>query len=126
MNDNHKTLLTVAGTVTVCVCLFVAYLTWFAPVPIPQDGKYIRERAELEAEAAQLRTERQAIADTNAMLLDSINVLLTKPTQIHQHHETTRQNNWALDDAAAVALLRARLAAEDTHRHRFQYDLYTR
>lgn len=113
-----------AAGICIMFCLAMAWQHFFAPVEIPQDAKYIRERAALEAEAAQLRAANVAMADTNAMLLDSITVLLQKPTEIHQNHETLRQNNWALDDSAAAALLRTRLAAEDTHRQRFVYRTY--
>lgn len=122
LKNKHLLLIAAATGMVLMFCMVMAWQHFFAPVEIPQDGKYLRERAALEAEAEQLRTERQAIADTNAMLLDSIKVLLNKPTEIHQNHETTRQNNWALDDSAAIVLWRTRLAKEDTYRTRFHYD----
>jgi len=118
----RKILIAAAAGMVVMFCATMAWQHFFAPVEIPQDGKYLRERAALEATAAQLQKENKAMADTNAMLLDSIKVLLTKPKEIHQNHEQIRQQNWALDDSAAIDLWHQRLRAEHEYRQRFRYD----
>lgn len=106
----------------VMFCGVMAYENIFKPVEIPQDNKYIQERAALETKADRLATEAAHKTDSIATLLDSISVLTTTtPQQIHQDYETTRQNNWALPADSARDLYRARLDTEDEYRKKFIY-----
>lgn len=125
LKNKHLLLIAAATGMVLMFFLVMAWQQFFAPVEIPQDGKYIRERTELEAEANTLRHVAKALSDENEALLDTIQQLKKLPEQIHQSHEEIRASNWGLDDAAAINLLRARLAAEDSYRARFQYDTYT-
>ena len=109
-----------------CFCGVMAWQTMFAPVEIPQDAKYIKERAEKEAKANADAAAKDSLLALTEVLTDSIEVLLNKPQEIHQEHETERAENWALPTDSAAALLHARLsAAEDSYRLRFVYGFTT-
>lgn len=121
VTENQKTIATVVATAIVCFCIFMALRKMFEPVEIPQDAKYIKERAELEATAAADAAAKDSLLELTEVLTDSITVLLNKPTEIHYRYETERAENWALSDDSAITLWRTRLAAEDTFRTRFVY-----
>ena len=104
-----------------CFCGVMAWQHVFAPVEIPQDAKYIKERAEKEAKADADAGAKDSLLQLTEVLTDSIEVLLNKPQEIHYKYETQRADNWALSDDSAITLWRTRLAAEDTFRTRFVY-----
>jgi hypothetical protein len=115
----------VVGAV-LCFCGVMAWQRLFAPVEIPQDAKYIKERAALEAKANADAAAKDSLVALTQVLTDSINVLLIKPQEIHQDYENQRAENWALPADSATALLHQRLsAAEDTYRLRFVYGFNT-
>lgn len=115
----------VAGAI-ICFCAVMAWQSMFAPVEIPQNAKYLRERAALEKQANADAAAKDSLLNVSAALTDTIAQLRKKPQEIHQQHETERAKNWALPTDSADALLHARLsAAEDTYRLRFVYSSYT-
>jgi hypothetical protein len=117
LKNKHLLLIAAATGMVLMFFLVMAWQQFFAPVEIPQDGKYIRQRTELEAEANTLRHVAKALSDENEALLDTIQQLKKLPEEIHQSHETIRANNWHLPAD--------RLRAEDTYRKRFQYHTYS-
>lgn len=112
-----------AGAV-VCFCLVMAWQQLFAPVQPIDSTNFNAERTQLEAKAAAEASARQVLEIQVQALTDTIELLRQVPTQIHQENETTRLYNWNLSNDSASALLRARLAAEDTHRLRYVYGFY--
>lgn len=113
-----------AGAV-VCFCLVMAWLQMFAPLPPADNTEYVQQRTQLEQKAAAAVAQRQVLEKQVQALTDTIEMLRQLPTQIHQENETIRAYNWHLPADSASALLRARLAAEDTHRLRYVYHNYT-
>lgn len=114
-------LIAAAAGAVLCFCGVMAWQAMFAPVEIPQDAKYIKERAQLEAKAEADAAAVDSLQTLTNVLTDSIEILLTKPTEIHLDYDTQRAENWALPADSAAALLHARLRAEDSYRSRFQY-----
>lgn len=114
-----------AGAV-VCFCLVMAWQQMFTPVqPVIDSTEFIKERTQLENKAKAEAAARITLEVKVQALTDTINQLRKLPAQIHRENETTRAYNWNLSNDSASALLRARLATEDTHRLRYVYHTYT-